>query len=60
MNNEKFFDLYCEFYDFTQAIEEALKSKFINKDERIIEVSEVSEAEDESENCSTPEKIVAA
>ncbi|EAR99051.2 C2H2 type zinc-finger protein (macronuclear) [Tetrahymena thermophila SB210] len=54
MNNEQFFDLYCEFYDFTLAIEEALKNKFKNV-ERIVEVSET---EDESDLSSTPEKIM--
>lgn len=31
MNNDLFFELYCAFYDFTPAIEEALRDSVQNK-----------------------------
>lgn len=38
MNNTAFFDLYCEFYDFTPAIEQALSISTTTNQDKTIQI----------------------
>lgn len=50
MNMDSFFDLYVEYYDFTPAIEEALRLQHVPND-KIIEVPEEEHADEINSEC---------